>query len=108
MSFLEKAKSKAKQIKQNITALYYAYRNPGTGILPKAVIFITLFLALSPIDLIPDFIPVLGYLDDLIIIPLLLKLSIKLIPEDIMAESRLKAEKEPRILNIKEIRKKGN
>lgn len=108
MSFLEKTKSKAKLLKQNITALYYAYKNPGTGILPKAVILITLFLALSPIDLIPDFIPVIGYLDDLIIIPLLLKLSIKLIPEDIMAESRLKAEKEPRILNIKEIRKKGN
>lgn len=106
MRFLEKAKSKAKLLKQEITALYYAYRNPKTGRLSKAIVFITLFLAISPIDLIPDFIPILGYLDDLILIPLLLKLSIKLIPQEIMAESRLRAEKEPIILNIKGLRKR--
>lgn len=106
MNFLEKAKLKARLLKQEITALYYAYRNPKTGRLPKAIVFITLFLAISPIDLIPDFIPILGYLDDLIIIPLLLRLSIKLIPQEIMAESRLRAEKEPKILNIKALRRK--
>lgn len=106
MKFIKKAQIKAKQLKQNITALYYAYRHPKTGLLPKIVIFVTLFLAVSPVDLIPDFIPVLGYLDDLILIPLLLKLSIRMIPLEIMEESRLKAENYPLKLNLKELRKK--
>ena len=79
--------------------IYYAYKNPETGLLPKILIMITLAYALSPIDLIPDFIPVLGLLDDFIIIPALIVLSIKLIPRKIMDESRIKAEKEP--INLK-------
>jgi uncharacterized membrane protein YkvA (DUF1232 family) len=88
-------KEKAKNIKKEITAIYYAYQNSNTKPLPKIIILFTLGYALSPIDLIPDFIPILGYLDDLIIIPALITLSIKLIPKVIMDESREKASKEP-------------
>ncbi len=95
MKILEKMKTKVKILKKEITALYYAYQNPGLKLLPKIIIILTLAYALSPIDLIPDFIPVLGYLDDLIIIPALITLSIKLIPDEIMDESREKAFKEP-------------
>ena len=85
----------AKRLKKEITALYYAYQHPGLPVMPKIVIIITVGYALSPIDLIPDFIPILGYLDDLILIPALISLSIKLIPDEIMRESRIRAEREP-------------
>ena len=88
-------KEKAKKLKNEITAIYYAYQNPNVKQLPKIIIFITVGYALSPIDLIPDFIPVLGYLDDLIILPALITLSIKLIPNDIMDTARQKALQEP-------------
>ncbi|MBU0463762.1 MAG: DUF1232 domain-containing protein [Proteobacteria bacterium] len=64
-------------------------------VLPKIIILFTLGYALSPIDLIPDFIPIFGYLDDLLILPVLITLSIKLIPHEIMEESRKKAENQP-------------
>lgn len=95
MKLLEKLKSRASALKKEITALYYVYRNPRLPLLPKIIIVITVAYALSPIDLIPDFIPVLGYLDDLIILPALVTLAIKLIPADLMAEARVRAEKEP-------------
>jgi len=85
----------AKKLKKDILAVYYAYRHPGTGRLPKIVILFTLGYALSPIDLIPDFIPVLGYLDDLIILPALISISIRLIPDAVMEQSRIRAENEP-------------
>lgn len=80
---------------RELSALHYAYRDPGTGMLPKIIILLALGYALSPIDLIPDFIPLLGYIDDLVIIPALISLSIRLIPADVMHEARIKAEKEP-------------
>jgi uncharacterized membrane protein YkvA (DUF1232 family) len=95
MKIFENIKAKAKNLKKEIIVIYYAYQNPETGLLPKVIILFTLGYALSPIDLIPDFIPVLGYLDDLIIIPALIALSIKLIPQKIMDEAREKASKEP-------------
>lgn len=91
---LEALKQKAKALKKNIITLYYAYQHPDLKKLPRIIILITVAYALSPIDLIPDFIPILGYLDDLIILPALITLSIKLIPEYIMVESRIKAENE--------------
>lgn len=92
---LSNLKMLAKNLKQEIVTIYYAYQNPKTNLIPKALILITLGYALSPIDLIPDFIPVLGYLDDLIILPGLIALSIKLIPNDVLEESRIKANEEP-------------
>lgn len=75
--------------------MYYAYLDKTTPVIAKLLILFTVGYAMSPIDLIPDFIPILGYLDDLIILPLLITLSIKLIPAQIMIKSREKAEKEP-------------
>jgi uncharacterized membrane protein YkvA (DUF1232 family) len=92
--FIQNLKTKAKSLKSEIVVLYYAYKHPDTGMLPKVILMITIAYALSPIDLIPDFIPVLGYLDDLIILPALISLSIKLIPEQIIRESRERSERE--------------
>lgn len=92
---MKKLKEKVKKLKLELLALYYAYQDENLRILPKLMITLTLAYALSPIDLIPDFIPVLGYLDDLIILPLLIILSIKLIPKDLMDKARDKASKEP-------------
>jgi uncharacterized membrane protein YkvA (DUF1232 family) len=99
MNILASMKAKARQLKKEITVIYYAYQNPRTPCLPKFIILITLGYALSPIDLIPDFIPILGYLDDLIIIPALISLSFRLIPQAVMAEARRRAEREP--VNLK-------
>lgn len=90
--FLKRLRDRAGLARKEILALYHAYRHPDIPLLPRIIIFITLAYALSPVDLIPDFIPVLGYLDDLIIIPALISLSIRLIPEQIMVESRARAE----------------
>jgi len=95
MKTLENLKRNSVKLKNEITAVYYARQSPKVKLLPRVIIILTLGYALSPVDLIPDFIPVLGYLDDLIIIPVLIALSIKLIPQDIMAVSREKASKEP-------------
>lgn len=95
MNIVEAIKEKSKSLKREITALYYSYQSPKVPLLTKVIILITIAYALSPIDLIPDFIPVIGYLDDLIIIPALITLSIKLIPKEILDESRAKALQEP-------------
>ena len=89
--FINKLKSQAKALKHNISALYLAYKRRDVPVLAKIIIIITIAYALSPIDLIPDFIPVLGYLDDLIILPFLIFLSLKLIPADIFAECKEQA-----------------
>lgn len=77
-------KEKAKSIKILIPTLFIALKKKETPILAKILAGITVGYALSPIDLIPDFIPVLGYLDDLIILPLLASVTIKLIPKEVM------------------------
>ena len=92
LKFILQLKQKAKNLKKEILALYYAYQDPKLPLLPKLIIISTVAYALSPIDLIPDFIPVIGYLDDLIILPLMISLSLKLIPPEIMESSREKAE----------------
>ena len=88
---LERISHWARQTKRDIVALYVAGRDERTPWLAKAVAIAIVAYALSPIDLIPDFIPVLGYLDDLIIVPLGLVLAIRLIPPELMAEFRLEA-----------------
>ena len=95
MKICYEIKQKAKELKKEITALYYAYQNPEVKLLPKIIIILTLGYMLSPIDLIPDFIPVIGYLDDLIVIPALISLSIRLIPESVMNNSREIAGRKP-------------
>ena len=103
MKFILQLKQKAKKLKKEILALYYAYQDPKLPLLPKILIISTVAYALSPIDLIPDFIPVLGYLDDLIILPLMISLSLKLIPAEIMEASRIKAEKNYQLLKPNKI-----
>lgn len=74
-----------------IFALYLAYKDPRVKWYARLVIAITIGYALSPIDLIPDFVPVLGYLDDLVLVPAGVALSLRLIPKDVMNECRLQA-----------------
>ena len=88
-------KEKAKQLKTDTYALYLAYKDPRVPWYAKVFIAAIVAYALSPIDLIPDFIPVLGYLDDLIIIPAGISLSLKMIPKEVLEECREKAKSEP-------------
>jgi len=86
-----KFKAKVKELKYNLSALYLAYKRKDVSIVAKIIIIIAIAYALSPIDLIPDFIPVLGYLDDLLIVPFLVFIALKLIPKRIMDECREQA-----------------
>lgn len=88
---IERARQWARRIKRDIVALYIAGRDPRTPWLAKGLAIAITAYALSPIDLIPDFIPVLGYLDDLIIVPLGMALAIRLIPPGLMLEFRNEA-----------------
>jgi uncharacterized membrane protein YkvA (DUF1232 family) len=81
----------ARSIKRDVCAIYLASRDPRTPWYAKAVAVAVAAYALSPIDLIPDFIPVLGQLDDLIIVPLGIWLVVRLIPAEIMQEHRIAA-----------------
>ena len=81
----------AKGLRQQTLVVYYAARDPRTPWFARVLAFAVAAYALSPIDLIPDFIPVLGYLDDLIIIPLGLMLVVRLTPSEVLADSRIKA-----------------
>ena len=91
MSLLRTLKARAKQLKSESVALFYAHRDRRTPWTAKLLIAFTLAYLLSPVDFIPDFIPILGYLDDLLIVPLLIALSIRLIPAEVMAAARNKA-----------------
>ncbi len=86
-------KEKAKKLKQEIYALYLAYKDPRVSWYAKIFIVILIGYAISPIDLIPDFIPVIGYLDDLILLPLGIVLAIKMIPREVMEEYRKESTK---------------
>jgi len=94
MKIFDKLKQNAKLLKKQLTVLYFAYRNPELKVFPKLLIIFTLGYALSPIDLIPDFIPILGYIDDLLILPLLITLSVKSIPSDIIIKAKEQANNE--------------
>lgn len=91
MGLIAKWKQKANQLQTEVKALYLAYRHPQTPWYAKVCMAAVLGYAISPIDLIPDFIPVLGYLDDLVIIPAGIYFTLKLIPRDVMQECREKA-----------------
>jgi uncharacterized membrane protein YkvA (DUF1232 family) len=81
----------SRAIKQDAIAVYLAARDPRTPWYAKALALCVAGYALSPIDLIPDFIPVLGYLDDVVLVPLGILAVIRLVPDDVMTESRAAA-----------------
>src|SRR5215470_7955854 len=85
---IERAKQWARVVRRDVHALYLAGRDPRVPWYAKALALCVAGYALSPIDLIPDFVPVLGYLDDVILVPLGILLVVKLIPPGIMAEHR--------------------
>ncbi len=87
----DRLKEWARFVKRDIHALYLASRDPRVPWYAKALAIVVAAYALSPIDLIPDFIPVIGYLDDLIILPLGILLVVRLIPPPVMAECRERA-----------------
>lgn len=72
--------------------LWFVGRHPRVPFLPRLLVVVTVAYAFSPIDLIPDFIPVLGYLDELVLLPLAIYLTLKLIPDDVLAECRAQSE----------------
>ena len=88
---IDRAKRWALSIKRDVVALWIAARDRRVSWYAKAAAGAVAAYALSPIDLIPDFVPVLGYLDDLLIVPLGILLAIRLIPADLMAEFRAEA-----------------
>jgi uncharacterized membrane protein YkvA (DUF1232 family) len=90
--YIKAWKQKARQLKVEVYALYLAYRDPGVPWIARIFTACVVAYAFSPIDLIPDFIPVLGYLDDLILIPLGIRIAISMISPEIMAESRKQAQ----------------
>ncbi len=83
---------RARRLKADTYALYLAARDPRTPWLARLLVAGIIAYALSPIDLIPDFIPVLGYLDDLILVPLGIALAIRLIPDEVLRECRARAQ----------------
>ncbi len=85
-------KSWGRSLKVQTVALYFAVRDPRTPITAKLFAGMVVAYALSPIDLIPDFIPVLGYLDDIVIVSLGIWLALKLIPAEVMADAHARAE----------------
>jgi uncharacterized membrane protein YkvA (DUF1232 family) len=85
-------KDRGRALKKETFTIYLACRHPDVSWYAKALALLVVGYALSPIDLIPDFIPVLGYLDDLILIPLGIMLVIRMIPKEVLAECRQKSE----------------
>jgi uncharacterized membrane protein YkvA (DUF1232 family) len=92
---IERIKIWAAALKRDVAALLLAVRDPRTPLLARIVAALVVAYALSPIDLIPDFVPVLGYLDDLILVPLGLAVVVRLVPATLMAEYRAQAVTQP-------------
>jgi uncharacterized membrane protein YkvA (DUF1232 family) len=90
--FLEDLKKRVRHLKGETYALYLAARHPETPWYAKVFVAGVVAYAFSPIDLIPDFVPVLGYLDDLILIPLGIAVAIRMIPPSVLAECRARAQ----------------
>lgn len=89
---LEAIKLKAKQLKKQVAIVYLAYRHEDVKWYVKGFLLLLLIYSLSPIDLIPDFIPILGLLDDMILIPLGIIIAMKLIPQSVWEDCKEKAE----------------
>lgn len=91
-AFRERLAARAKRLKSDVPAVFLALKAPGTPWYARVMAAFTVAYALSPIDLVPDFIPVLGYLDDLLLLPLLAACTIRLIPPHIFAACRAQAD----------------
>lgn len=91
MSLTEQMRTWARGIKRDGVTLWFAYKHAGTPLMAKLLCVLVVAYALSPIDLIPDFIPVLGYLDDVILLPCLIWIAVRLIPSDVLTECRSNA-----------------
>ncbi len=89
---LEQAKAWARRIKRDVVTVYFAARDPRAPFFARLLAMLVAAYALSPIDLIPDFVPVLGYLDDLLIVPLGLLWVMRLMPEHVLADARVRAD----------------
>lgn len=92
MALLTRANDWAHRMKRDAVAVYFAARDPRTPLFPRGLALAIAAYALSPIDLIPDFIPILGYVDDLLIVPLGLLLVVRLLPLEVLLASREKAD----------------
>jgi uncharacterized membrane protein YkvA (DUF1232 family) len=92
MSINSQLQGWAKRIKRDGVTLWFAGKNPRTPWYAKALGLFVVAYALSPIDLIPDFIPVLGYVDDVLLLPILIWLAVKLLPPEVLAECRAQAD----------------
>ena len=92
LKVLDRVKAWASALKRETVALWFASRDPRTPWTAKAFAVFTVGYALSPIDLIPDFIPVLGFVDDAILLPGLIWLTLRLLPSDVITESRARAD----------------
>ena len=88
---LDELRRRARRLKAEVYALYLAYRDPRVPWYARLFAAGVLAYAFSPIDLIPDFIPILGYLDDLILVPLGIALALRMIPPAVMADCRVRA-----------------
>lgn len=78
-------KERANKLKKDVPAVFLALKDKDTPVIAKVLAAIAVAYALSPVDLIPDFIPVLGYIDDVILLPTLVAITVKLIPKDVWA-----------------------
>src|ERR671930_1502626 len=92
MGVLDRAGAHARRLKQDVYALYFVARDRRTPRYARAVAAAVVAYALSPFDLIPEFVPVLGYLDDMVIVPLGIALALKLVPAEVLEESRARAQ----------------
>jgi len=90
-AWFSRLQRKARKLKRQTWALYLALKDPHTPWTARLLIGATVAYAASPVDLIPDFIPILGQLDDLVILPAMIALALKLIPRDVMARCRREA-----------------
>jgi uncharacterized membrane protein YkvA (DUF1232 family) len=91
MTFFDTARTWATRIQRDGLTLWFALRDPRTPWLARALAWLVVAYALSPIDLVPDFIPVLGYLDDLLLLPGLIWLTVRLLPAEVLADCRPQA-----------------
>jgi len=91
MRLINRLQNWANLLKRDVMVLWFAVKNPETPLVAKSLAVVAVAYALSPIDLIPDFIPILGYIDDIILIPMFVWITLKFVPEEVISQSRQQA-----------------